>query len=71
MAPKPAATSRRPRGHVRRRGNSYQVLVYAGTDPVTDKPRYLTKSTRDERAVDRITRKLITEVDNDATPRRT
>ena len=65
MAPKAAATSRRPRGHVRKRGNSYQVLVYAGTDPVTRKARYLTESTKDEREVDRIMRRLITEVDEE------
>jgi integrase len=63
MAPKAAATSRRQRGHVRKRGNSYQVLVYAGIDPRTGRPHYLTESTKDEKLVDRIMRRLLTEVD--------
>ena len=53
----------RQRGHVRRRGNSFQVLVYAGIDPVTGKPNYLTESTRDETQVDSIMRRLVSEVD--------
>jgi integrase len=63
MAQKADATSRRQRGHVRKRGNSYQVLVYAGTDPRTGRPHYLTESTKDEKLVDRIMRRLLTEVD--------
>jgi hypothetical protein len=27
----------RSRGHIRQRGNSFQVLVYAGLDPLTGK----------------------------------
>lgn len=27
----------RERGHIRRRGNSYQVIVFAGYDPLTGK----------------------------------
>ena len=53
----------RQRGHVRRRGNSFQVLVYAGVDPVTGKPNYLTESTQDESQVDSIMRRLVSEVD--------
>ncbi len=53
----------RPRGHVRRRGNSFQVLVYAGIDPVTGKANYLTESTRDEGQVDAIMRRLQSDVD--------
>jgi integrase len=34
----------RGRGHVRRRGNSLQVLVYSGVDPLTGKDSYLTES---------------------------
>jgi integrase len=33
---------RRERGFIRKRGNSYQVLVYAGVDPLTGKDNYLT-----------------------------
>ncbi len=32
-----STTSRRARGHIRRRGGSFQVLVHAGTDLVTGK----------------------------------
>src|SRR5215467_4921814 len=60
---------RRPRGHVRRRGTSFQVLVYAGTDPVTGKANYLTESTRDESQVDSIMRRLVSEVDEQRNPR--
>ena len=38
---------RRARGRIRRRGGSFQVLVYAGTDPLTGKANYLTESTRE------------------------
>jgi integrase len=38
----------RERGHVRRRGNSLQVLVYAGVDPLTGRDRYLTETVRIE-----------------------
>jgi len=34
----------RPRGGIRERGNSFQVRVSAGKDPVTGKVRYLTAS---------------------------
>jgi integrase len=34
----------RGRGHIRRRGSSLQVLVYAGADPVTGRSRYLTET---------------------------
>ena len=39
------------------------MLVYAGTDPRTGRPHYLTESTKDEKLVDRIMRRLLTEVD--------
>lgn len=63
MARKADLSPRRTRGHVRRRGNSFQVLVYAGTDPVTGRARYLTESTKDEKQTDAIMRRLLTEVD--------
>jgi hypothetical protein len=49
-----SAKGRRARGHIRRRGGSFQVLVYAGTDPLTGKPNYLTESTRDEAQAQKI-----------------
>jgi len=41
-------SSGRERGHIRKRGNSYQVLVYAGIDPLTGRELRLTASTTDE-----------------------
>src|SRR5256885_13126746 len=63
MARKPLASVGRKHGHIRKRGNSFQVLVFAGTDPVTGKPNYLTKSTTDEDKVDAIMRDLASQVD--------
>jgi hypothetical protein len=41
-------SGRRQRGHIRKRGGSFQVLVYAGLDPLTGKDHYLSESTRNE-----------------------
>jgi integrase len=54
---------KRQRGHVRKRGNSFQVMVYAGVDPVTGKDSYLTESTKDEKQVDEIKTRLQAQVD--------
>jgi hypothetical protein len=54
---------KRERGHVRKRGNSYQVMVYAGPDPVTGKDLYLYGSTTDEDKVDAIKARLQAKVD--------
>jgi integrase len=62
MAPKVAA-GRRERGHIRRRGGSYQVLVYAGVDPLTGRAHYLTESAPDEAKAKRILTRLLAEVD--------
>lgn len=40
-----AAVKPRSRGSIRRRGNSLQVLVYAGVDPLTGQRMYLSEST--------------------------
>jgi integrase len=53
----------RPRGHIRQRGRSFQVLVYAGIDPVTGKPHQLSASTTDEKEAERILRRLLQEVE--------
>ena len=58
-----AATEGRERGYVRRRGNSYQVLVYSGVDPLTGKDSYLTESTRDAKQVEKIRTRLLAQVD--------
>ncbi|HEY9390852.1 MAG TPA: hypothetical protein VIR27_13950, partial [Mycobacteriales bacterium] len=57
MARRTSAESR-PRGNIRRRGASFQVRVYAGTDPLTGKPHYLTGSSTDEREARRILTRL-------------
>ncbi len=36
-------------GHVRRRGPSWELRVYAGRDPLTDRKRYRTRSFRGSR----------------------
>jgi integrase len=53
----------RQRGHIRRRGGSYQVLVFAGIDPVTGTRNYLSESTRDEKQAQKILRRLTSEVE--------
>lgn len=60
-----ANTERSPRtkGSIRQRGNSYQIRVYAGTDPVTGRPNYLTETARDDRQAQRALRRLLSEVD--------
>ena len=57
------STGGRERGSVRKRGNSYQVLVYAGVDPVTGKDSYLSESTRDEKKIPEIRSRLLAKVD--------
>lgn len=60
--PKADATPR-PRGTIRRRGNSFQVIVYAGIDPLTGNPLRLRESTTDEAEARRILRRLTASVD--------
>lgn len=40
------AVDRRGRGNIRKRGNSLQVRVYSGIDPVTGKELYLSETIR-------------------------
>jgi integrase len=58
-----SGNGRRARGHIRKRGRSYQVLVYAGTDPVTGKWNYLTESTTNEKQAQKILRRLTAQVE--------
>jgi integrase len=52
---------RRKRGNVRVRGNSLQVRVYAGVDPVTGKPNYLTETIKGtDKAAQRLADKAMT-----------
>jgi integrase len=54
---------RRTRGTVRKRGGSYQVVVYAGIDPLTGKEHYLYESAPDAREAERIRTRLLAQVD--------
>jgi hypothetical protein len=55
---------RRQLGSIRRRGNSLQVLVYAGLDPLTGQRMYLSESTTDEAESKRILNRLRAEVES-------
>jgi hypothetical protein len=53
----------RKRGSVRARGTSLQVRVYAGVDPVTDKPTYLTETIKGtDKATHRLANKAMTKL---------
>ena len=55
-------------GHIRQRGASWQVLVYAGRHPTTHKRRYLTRSVRGTRDdAERVCRQLVTAAETGAT----
>jgi len=54
---------RRQRGRIRQRGNSFQVVVYAGEDPLTGRRSYLNESTTDEAEARRILTRLVAQVD--------
>ena len=54
---------KRQRGTIRRRGNSLQVIVYAGIDPLTGDRMYLRDSTTDPAEAERIRTRLLAQVD--------
>ena len=54
----------RAKGYVRRRGNSFQVIVYAGIDPLTGKEHYLTRSSTSEDEAGRILARMLAEVED-------
>ena len=58
------ASAQPVRGHIRQRGNSFQVLVRAGTDPITGRELRLTESTTDERQAQAILKKLVRQVED-------
>lgn len=67
--PRTSGKPRRARGHIRRRGGSSQVLVYAGIDPLTGKDHYLTESTSDEAQAQKVLTRLLSQVDERRNPR--
>jgi integrase len=55
---------RRTRGHLQQRANgTWRVHVYAGIDPVTRRPRYLTETHRTETDAERACTRLLAQVD--------
>jgi hypothetical protein len=60
---------RRQRGTIRKRGNSLQVTVYAGLDPLTGKRMFLSESTTDAAEAERIRRRLVAQVDDQRGPK--
>jgi integrase len=52
----------RGRGNIRQRGNSFQVSVFAGQDPVTGKQSYLRGTAKTEREAERLRVKLLAQV---------
>lgn len=55
---------RRQRGTIRRRGNSLQVIVYAGLDPLTGDRMYLRGSTTDPAEAERMRTRFLSQVDD-------
>jgi len=54
----------RPRGSIRKRGNSYQVRVYAGVDPLTGRELRLVESAANEASAKRILNRLVATVED-------
>ncbi|MGQ0466896.1 MAG: tyrosine-type recombinase/integrase [Sporichthyaceae bacterium] len=53
---------KRQRGFVRQRGNSWEVRVFAGQDPITGKKSYLGGTAHSEREAERLRVKLLAQV---------
>jgi hypothetical protein len=57
------------RGHIRERSNgTFQVLVYAGLDPVTRKQRYLTGTTKTPREAEKLKTRLMAQAEEERRP---
>ncbi len=67
--PQEARPGRRNRGHIRRRGKSFQVFVYAGVDPLTGKEIRLSASTTDEGGAKKLLTRMLAEVDENRNAR--
>ena len=65
-----AAKHRRPRGHIRELpSGSFQVIVYAGTDPLTKKPRYIRETLKTYSAAEVALTRLQGQVDQNRHPK--
>lgn len=62
MAKNPASPPRQ-RGSIRPRGTSFQVRVYAGTNPETGEPHYLSETCTDEKEAEKARIRLLAQVD--------
>src|SRR5262245_25293381 len=66
----PASKRRRQRGHIRELpSGSFQVIVYAGTDPLTKKPRYLRETLKTYGAAEVALTRLQGQVDQNRHPK--
>lgn len=50
-------------GHIRRRGDSYQAIVYGGRDPVTGRKRYLRESAPTKEKAEEARKRLVDRAD--------
>ena len=65
-----AQKGRRPRGHIRELpSGSFQVIVYAGTDPLTRKPRYIRETLKTYGAAEVALTRLQGQVDQNRHPK--
>jgi integrase/DNA-binding transcriptional regulator YhcF (GntR family) len=64
------AKRKRERGSVRQRGGSYEVRVYAGSDPLTKKPIYLTGTCDSPDEAEKLRTKFLSQVDEKRNPKR-
>ncbi|MGI9119606.1 MAG: Arm DNA-binding domain-containing protein, partial [Acidimicrobiales bacterium] len=52
-------------GHIRKRGNSWELIAYAGRDPLTGRKHYVTRSFKGtKREAEQAVARLVTEVDD-------
>ncbi len=60
---------RRPRGHIQQRANgTFRVHVYAGVDPITKRPRYLTETHATADEAERARTRLLARLDERRAP---
>ena len=66
----PASKRHRPRGHIRELpSGSFQVIVYAGTDPLTKRPRYIRETLKTYGAAEVALTRLQGQVDQNRHPK--